>query len=721
MPFSIHSRDLRVLRRGILLGLLAIAVTTPLLASHSAGLDPARLAGLRYVTDVAISPDGSQVAYVLRVPRSPGEDEDGSPWAELYLVAASGGNPRPFISGEVKVSSIAFTPDGRHVTYLSKREGDDETALWAIPVEGGESRRWMEHEEGISGYSVSPDGARVAFIAKQPRSDKIEKARDKGYKQEIFEEDWRPNRLFVTRLEVDAPPPRDPSVEDDAEEDTNEEPAPLEIEGSVSSVEWMPAGDALLISVAPTALVDDRYMFRRLRVVDAQSGEIRTRLENPGKLGHIAVSPDGGRAALLSAADPNDPAAGRLLVADLGPGESELRDLLPGLKGHVRDLAWRNAGTLSFIADIGVETVLGEIDLSSGRRTDLLQSGPTDDSPLLSSVRFSKDGKIAVLLGESPAHPREAFSLPLQSKKVRRLSDSNPWLAGLELARQEVVRWEARDGLELQGILLHPLNPSAGNPPPLLLMVHGGPEAHDRDGWVSNYSRPGQAAAARGFAVLYPNYRGSTGRGVEFSKLSQSDAAGAEFDDLIDAVAALAERGLVDKKRVGINGGSYGGYATAWCATRYSKHFRAGVMFVGISNKLSKGLTTEIPKEDRMVHTRFDPWTRWQFSLERSPIYHVEQSRTALLIAGGTADKRVHPSQSLQLYRALKLIGKTPVRYVRYPGEGHGNAKAAARDDYTRRLLRWMEHFVAHENTELPPLELEIPALADDDETSDED
>ena len=98
-------------------------------------------------------------------------------------------------------------------------------------------------------------------------------------------------------------------------------------------------------------------------------------------------------------------------------------------------------------------------------------------------------------------------------------------------------------------------------------------------------------------------------------------------------------------KKVGITGGSYGGYATGWCATRYSERFRAGVMFVGISNKLSKGFTTDIPIEDRMVHTLFDPWERWQFSLERSPLYHAEKSRTALLIAGGTADTRVHPSQ----------------------------------------------------------------------------
>ena len=165
-----------------------------------------------------------------------------------------------------------------------------------------------------------------------------------------------------------------------------------------------------------------------------------------------------------------------------------------------------------------------------------------------------------------------------------------------------------------------------------------------------------------------------------------------------------------------MTGGSYGGYATAWCSTRYSERFRAGVMFVGISNKLSKGLTTEIPHEDRMVHTLFDPWEKWQFSLERSPVYHAEKSRTALLIAGGTADTRVHPSQSLQLYRELKLMGNAPVRYVRYPGEGHGNLRAAARDDFARRLMRWMNHFVLEDGGELPPYELSEPPGDDDDD-----
>jgi dipeptidyl aminopeptidase/acylaminoacyl peptidase len=129
-------------------------------------------------------------------------------------------------------------------------------------------------------------------------------------------------------------------------------------------------------------------------------------------------------------------------------------------------------------------------------------------------------------------------------------------------------------------------------------------------------------------------------------------------------------------------------------------------MFVGISNKMTKALTTDIPYEDMMVHTLYEPWTRSSYGLERSPLHHVERARTPLLIAGGTSDTRVHPSQSLQLYRALNLLGRAPVRYVTYPGEGHGNRRAAARDDYGRRLLRWMEHFLVGGATELPPWDL---------------
>ena len=217
-------------------------------------------------------------------------------------------------------------------------------------------------------------------------------------------------------------------------------------------------------------------------------------------------------------------------------------------------------------------------------------------------------------------------------------------------------------------------------------------------------------AAAQGFAVFYPNYRGSTGRGVAFAKSSQGDAAGKEFDDLVDAVDALIERGLVDKDKVGITGGSYGGYATAWCSTRYSERFAAGVMFVGISDKISKVGTTDIPNEEFYVHALHRVWDDWKFYLERSPIYWAEKCRTPLLILHGKDDPRVNPGQSRELYRQLKVRNQSPVRLVLYPGEGHGNRKACARLDYCQRMLQWFTTYLQGDR-KLPGWELEhVPA-----------
>jgi dipeptidyl aminopeptidase/acylaminoacyl peptidase len=276
-----------------------------------------------------------------------------------------------------------------------------------------------------------------------------------------------------------------------------------------------------------------------------------------------------------------------------------------------------------------------------------------------------------------------------------------------------VVTYAARDGLAIEGILVRPLAPEPGRRAPLQLTVHGGPESHYSDGWLTSYSLPGQVAAARGFAVFYPNYRGSTGRGVAFSTSSQGDPAGREFDDLVDGVDHLVASGLVDAARVGVTGGSYGGYATAWLATRYSERFAAGVMFVGVSNLIGKLGTSEIPRELYLVHARRWPWEDYGLMLERSPIAYLAGARTPLLILHGEDDPRVHPSQSLELYRYLELRDQAPVRLVLYPGEGHGNRKSAARLDYHLRMLRWFEHYLMGPGGEPPPAELDLALPAE--------
>lgn len=683
----------------ILMTLLALSIS-PALAQRPMSFED--IARLRSVGSVDISPDGRQIAYTLSVPRDLEHEDDGNAWTELRLVAAGGGASRPYIQGAVNVSGVRFSPDGRHVTFLAKREGDEHRSLYAIPVAGGESRKLLEFESNVIDYRLHPSQPRVAFIAVPADDEAREHWRDKGYTQEIVEEDWKPRRLWIAAL-----PAFDLRSEEGA---VDAEPEALELEGSVYALEWGPSGKQLVVTLAPRPLVDDSYMKKRVRVVDAADGSILTRIENPGKLGAIAVSPDGGHVAMISAADPNDPRDGRLMVAP-SKGD-ELRDLLPGLEAHVTALGWLDAKTLLAVVARGCETELTRVGLD-GSSEVVLRSGEAG-VPLMQSLSIAGDGKRVAFGGESPTHPREVYSAKIGLQPTR-LTDSNPWLEEVAFARQEVIRHEARDGLELEGVLIHPLKSRRGKAAPLIMVVHGGPESHVSNGFMTTYSRPGQLAAGKGYAVFHPNYRGSTGRGVAFSKLGQGDAAGKEFDDLVDAVDHLIEVGVADRERVGITGGSYGGYATAWASTVFTERFKAGVMFVGISNKLSKGFTTDIPVEDKMVHTLFDPWTNWQFSLERSPLYHAEKSRTALLIGVGKEDPRVHPSQSLQMYRALKLIGKTPVRLVQYPGEGHGNRRAASRDDYGRRLMRWFDHFLIDGAKTLPPWNLERYESAEDD------
>lgn len=177
--------------------------------------------------------------------------------------------------------------------------------------------------------------------------------------------------------------------------------------------------------------------------------------------------------------------------------------------------------------------------------------------------------------------------------------------------------------------------------------------------------------------------------------------------DRTTSLYLLVNAGLVDRAKGGITGGSYGGYASAWGATYYSDRFAASVMFVGISDEISKQGSTDIPWEMYYVHLGYWPWDRmWMKTLERSPIYYAGQSHTPTLILGGTDDRRVPPGQSLEMYRHLKLRGKAPVRLVRYPGEQHGNRRAASRLDYCLRMMQWMEHYLTGPGGAPPAFEL---------------
>jgi len=662
--------------------LVAIALVTAGQAADELWT-PKHVARVRSVSAVAVSPDGRHVAYTLSVPRKPHEDENGPNWSEIHVVDVNGGS-RPFITGEVNVSAMTWTPDGKGISFIDKRGSDKTKCVYVIPVDGGEARRVLKHKTDIDEYSWAPDGTRMLFIAKDEEPEKRKKLKEKGLYAEIFEEDFLSPHVYLAAI---------------GEESA--EPKAIQLPGSPSDIVWTRAGSQFAVALAPTPHIDDTYMARKLHVFDADSGSIVSSFKNPGKLEKAVWSPDGKRLAFISALDINDPSAGRLMVAN--PADGSLVEVLPNHEGDFISIAWQDADTIMYILDEGVWSTFGEIRYDSAERKTHLPI----EKAAINSFSLSRDGQTAAMISSAPTHPGEVFVMRHGEHGMKRMTDSNPWLAGMKFAPQEVVTYKARDGLSLQGLLMRPLNEQRGTKYPLIVDVHGGPEAHYTNGWLTRYASAGQVGAAAGFAVFYPNYRGSTGRGVAFSKMGHADAAGKEFDDLIDAVDHLVNMGLVDKAKVGVTGGSYGGYATAWCSTYYSERFAAGVMFVGVSDLVSKSGTTDIPNEEMLVHARKRVWEDWEHSLNRSPIRYVEQAKTPLLILHGKDDPRVHPSQSLELYRHMKVLGQTPVRLVWYPGEGHGNRKAGAKLDYNMRMMQWFEHYLKGPGGPPPPYELE--------------
>ena len=671
-----------------LVAVLFLVLSIP--PADSAGMTPKQIAEIQQISSASIAPDGSRIAAVRSVPRTLFEEENGGSWTELLLVDPVTGAVAPFVTGAVNVSKVKWLPDSTAVSFLAKREGDDHKSLYVIPVNGGESKRVLSLETDISDYSWSPDGKRVAAIAPEPKFLERKELAEKGFNQKIFEEDWQQVKVWIATPGGDT------------------EPEALPLEGSAVQVRWSPKADRLAVALAPSPLIDDRYMFQTISVVSPDSGEVFAKIDRAGKLGRITWSPDGTHLAMISGVDINDPSAGSLLIASAEGGKAG--NITPNFEGSLNSIAWTDDDTVVCLVSVGVETALYQADV---RNHAFERVGWSNPGAVFSSMSVSRDGSKIALVGSSPDHPSEVFAAKSFSETPNRLTHSNPWLADVTLGRQVVVRHSARDGLELEGLLVYPIDYVEGTRYPLVILVHGGPEGHRRNGWLTRYSSPAQVFAARGFAAFFPNYRGSTGRGVAFSKLGQRDAAGGEFDDLVDAVDHLIGIGLVDKDKVGVTGGSYGGYATAWLTTKYSDRFAAGVMFVGISNIISKAGTTNIPEEEYLVHARQRPQDDLDFYLERSPITHAKKGRTPLLILGGEDDPRVDPGQSKEMYRALKVEGKVPVRLVIYPNEGHGNRKAAARYDYSLRLLRWMEHYLKGPGGEMPHWKIDYQSPSD--------
>lgn len=670
-------------RSAVLTMILSLGLMFSAIAQN--GLTPDDIAKIKNVGSVYVSEDGKTAAYTLMVPADPmKENKPASSY--LYLLDVESGETHPFVTGR-SVSGVAFRPNYNSITFLDRQEGDDTRSIYEISLNGGEAQKLYSFKTNISGYEWASDGEHIIFRASQPKESSKSPL---PYSPEIYEENLTETWAYIQNVAM-----------------PDHMPHRIDIKGHVAAATWSPDQTKFAIAVSPSPLVDDFYMAQKVYVVEHETREIISELNHEGKLGPIKWSPDGDKIAMIAGANINDPIDGRLKIADPVTGSTQL--LKEDFKGKFDQVEWADNNTLHYLVSKGVWSEFGSIKSDGSQMEVIIPTG----GPILKAFASASNGT-HVFDVSTPEHPDELYLMKKGESSPKRITNTNPWLTDKELGKQKVVKFTTEDGMEIEGLLIYPLNYQEGTRYPTVTVVHGGPEAHYDNAWLTSYSSTGQLGAADGFAVFYPNYRGSTGRGLEFAMSSQGDLAGAEFDDIVEGVDYLIEQGITDKNKVGVTGGSYGGYATAWLSTKYSDRFAAGVMFVGISNNLSKWGTSDIPEELYHVHARKRIWDDYQGYLERSPIYHVDNAETPLLIMHGKEDTRVDPGQSYELYRHIKTRTDTPVRLVLYPGEGHGNRNATAQYDYSLRMMRWFNQYLKGADQQRPDSELKIENLSID-------
>jgi dipeptidyl aminopeptidase/acylaminoacyl peptidase len=663
-----------------------------LLNSYSLAADvfgPEDVFKLKYATAAEISPDGKWIAYTVSVQRKV-TDEPGGRYSELHVVSTETGESRPFITGKGKVSSPRWSPDGKRIAYLKRRGDDDPTQVWAVPIDGGESRQITHPPTKVLTYRWHPSGQQIAFVATTPKSAREKKMEKKGFGFIFYEENLKHRNLYL--LDVKA-------------EDDHRDAKQLTDDVTVWEFEFSPDGKWIAASSSPKNLVDHRYVFNKIYLLNLKSGKLTEFSENTGKLGNFSFSSDNKQIVYTAALDQQDHAVSQVFVQDVGKGAA--RNLTPPeFRGHIVWAGWQGKSTVVYRAAEGAWNTLNTVTTTADDRIVLLHSEQAEI--VFGSPSYTRDFRHVAFTGTWDDIPDDVFYWS-PGAAPKRLTNLNPWLASRKLGKQEIISYKTRDNWEVEGLLFYPVDYKPKKKYPLIVKVHGGPESHYSYGWHTGYFIPPQVLAGKGYAVFLPNYRASTGYGLEHIRAHFADPAGVEFDDVADGIQHLVDIGIADADRVGLGGGSYGGYAAAWFSSYYTHLVKSVVMFVGISDLIGKVGTTDIPYEMLFVHYGKKLEERWQLSLERSPIYHAHKNRTATLIIGGADDPRVHPSQSLEYYRRLMMNNHPAVRLVQYPGEEHGNAELPGRIDVLYRTLQWFDWYVKGQKPldgGMPPLDI---------------
>jgi dipeptidyl aminopeptidase/acylaminoacyl peptidase len=617
----------------------------------------AALMSLKTVHDPQITSDGARVAYVVRA-----VDAARNRYVSSILVSkAAGGPATPLAGAHPSDSSPRWSPDGRRLAFLSRRDGTAQVFVAADLAKP--PRRVTQSATDVEFFRWSPDGREIGYLAAEPPTDEQAERAASGDDAIVAGEGIRNSHLYAAALD-------------------GGRSRALVSGKHLLSFDWSPDGKRVAYAAQQSSRPKYRY-HADIFETDLASGVETPVVVQPGQDLAPSYSPDGRSIAFYSQRGTLS-FFGDRQVGIVPSGGGSIRYVTGELDGDIfngaKKFSWQG-GKLFFGAGKGTGDYLFSVDLKTGAPERLpYQLSDT------AAFSFSGDGSRMAWIKASAELPPDVYVSDV------RITDLNPQVGEYEKVRAQTVRWKSRDGIEIEGVLRLPFNLTERTRVPLIVGIHGGPTGVAQESFPIPRTYPTQLFLQQGFAVFEPNFRGSINYGPKFRTPLIQALGRVDMDDVLTGVEMLVEKGIADPNRLGVMGWSYGGYLSSWIVGHDTRFRAASIGACSMDWVSAYGSSVgrlDGPPEVIREYFGGEPWLRFADYDRHSPRFFIKNIKTPSLLLRGERDD----DSIAELHLALSEL-HVPNTFVTYPREPHSIGEPAHQRDLLERNLAWFRKWL---------------------------
>ena len=661
--------------------LLVIALAGAAFAQSTVEWSPELQVKLKAAGTARVSPDAKRVVYTVSEAVM---TADKSEYVTQIWMAPIDARSKPngpqadlprsvqLTFGDKSSTNPKWSPDGNWIAFTSNRK-DNKNNIYVLSMNGGEAEPLTDVKTSVTNFAWSPDGRSIVFRMADAKTDDEEKNDKAKNDFRWVDENIKMSRLYAITVQKDANGKR--------------EPRKLTAENyNVDDFDWSADGSRIVFAHTKSPVAND-WTTSDISILDVASGKITSLTNTPAAESSPVFSPDGKSIAVLVSDNPPRWAqSGIIQIFSVGGGAPKnvaaSYDGQPGIAGWSAD-----SKRIYFSEPKGTGSQLYVVDVAANRIEEIKTT-----AAVYGGMSLNLSGTTFGFVRQTSDTPGDVFVASVTDFAPVQITRLNADVKLPALGRTEVIRWKSKDGKDIEGLLTYPVSYQAGQRVPLILNVHGGPAGVFQQTFLGGRGvYPLATFAARGYAILRPNPRGSSGYGTEFRRANMKDWGMGDYQDLMSGVDHVISMGVADPDRLGVMGWSYGGFMTSWIVTQ-TKRFKAASAGAPVTNLMSFNGTADIPS---FVPDYFgaQSWDAIDVYQKHSPMFNVKGVSTPTMVQHGEADVRVPISQGYEFYNALKMQG-VPARMLVLPRQPHGPTEPKMQLAAMKANLEWFDKYI---------------------------